>query len=88
MMAQEIHPTDTGEEQTRYCVCHSHDAVQTYPLLINRDDIQELIGEYKRSIGKLIFDSYHALVETVKAWNNEEKRQEVCRSIAENAEQY
>ena len=58
------------------------------PLLINRDDIQELVGEYKRRIGKLIFDSYQALVETVKAWNNEEKRQEVCRFIAENAGQY
>ena len=58
------------------------------PLLINRDDIQDLVGEYKRRTGKLIFDSYHALVETVKVWNNEEKRQEVCRFIAENAGQY
>ena len=58
------------------------------PLLINRDDIQELVGEYKRRIGKLIFDSYQALVETVKTWNNEEKRQVVCRFIAENAGQY
>ena len=24
------------------------------PLFINRDDIQELVGEYKRRIGKLI----------------------------------
>ena len=46
-------------------------------LLINRDDILELVGEYKRRIGKQIFDSYQALVETVKAWNNEEKRQKV-----------
>lgn len=58
------------------------------PLLINRDDIQELVGEYKRRIGKLTFDSYKSLVKTVKAWNNEEKRQEVCRFIAENAGQY
>lgn len=58
------------------------------PLLINRDDIQELVGEYKRRIGKLIFDSYQALVETVKIWNNEEKRQEVCRYIKETAGQY
>lgn len=58
------------------------------PLLINRDDIQELVGEYKRRIGKLIFDSYQALVEAVKIWNHEEKRQEVCRFIAENAGQY
>lgn len=87
-MAQEIHPTDTGEEQTRCCVCHSHDAVQTYTTAINRDDIQELVGEYKRRIGKLIFDSYQVLVEAVKAWNYEVKRQEVCRFIAENAGQY
>lgn len=58
------------------------------PLLINRDDIQELVGEYKRRIGKLIFDCFRSLVETVKAWNNEEKRQEVCRYIAESAGQY
>ena len=56
------------------------------PLLINRDDIQELVGEYKRRIGKLVFDSYQALVEAV--WNNEEKRQEVCRYIKETAGQY
>ena len=58
------------------------------PLLINRDDIQELVGEYKRRIGKLIFDSYQALVAAGKAWNNEEKRQEVCRYIKETAGQY
>ena len=58
------------------------------PLLINRDDIQELVGEYKRRIGKLIYDSYQALVEAVKIWNHEEKRQEVCRYIKETAGQY
>lgn len=58
------------------------------PLLINRDDIQDLIGEYKRRIGKLLFDGYQALVVAVKAWNHEEKRQEVCRFIAETAVQY
>lgn len=58
------------------------------PLLINRDDIQELVGEYKRRIGKLIFDSYQALVETVKIWNHEEKRRKVCRYIKETAGQY
>lgn len=29
-MAQEVHPTDIGEEQTRCSVCHRHDAVQAY----------------------------------------------------------
>ena len=53
-------------------------------------DYEEEYSKYlmhERRIGKLIFDSYHALVETVKAWNNEEKRQEVCRYIKEMAGQ-
>ena len=58
------------------------------PLLINRDDIQELVGEYKRRIGKLIFDSYQALVEAVKIWNHEQKRLEVSSYITETAGQY
>ena len=58
------------------------------PLLINRDGIQELVGEYKKRIGKLIFDSYQALVVAVKIWNHEEKRQEVCRYIKETAERF
>lgn len=58
------------------------------PLLINRDDIQELVGEYKRRIGKLVFDRYQALGEAVKIWIHEEKRQEVCRYIKETAGQY
>ena len=53
-------------------------------LLINRDDIQELVGEYKRRIGKLIFDSYQALVEAVKAWNHEEKRLELVVGALRN----
>ena len=47
-----------------------------------------MVGEYKRRIGKLLFDSYQALVVAVKAWNHEGKRQEVCRFIAETAVQY
>lgn len=58
------------------------------PLLINRDDIQDLVGEYKRRIGKLIFDSYQALVEVVKAWNNEEKRRWVCDFIFKQTKYY
>lgn len=40
------------------------------------------------SSGELVFDSYQALVEAVKIWNHEEKRQEVCRYIKETAGQY
>ena len=58
------------------------------PLLINRDDIAELIGEYKSRIGKLVLASYTALVETVKAWNNETMRQQVCRFILLHSKEY
>ena len=58
------------------------------PLLISRDDIAELIGEYKSRIGKLVLASYTALVETVKAWNNETMRQQVCRFILLHSKEY
>lgn len=58
------------------------------PLLINRDDIAELTSEYKSRISKLVLASYNALVETVKAWNNEPKRQYVCEFIKSNSKEY
>lgn len=57
-------------------------------MLINRDDIAVLIGEYKSRIGKLVLASYTALVETVKAWNNETMRQEVCSYIMTHSKEY
>ena len=36
------------------------------PLLINRDDIQEMIGENKKRNGKLINDNNQAIMEKVK----------------------
>ena len=47
------------------------------PLLIFRDDIRDYLNEYKLRIGKLIYASFAALVDSVAAWNNEEKREEV-----------
>lgn len=44
------------------------------PLLVMRDDIAEYLKEYKLRIGKLIYASFTALVDSVIAWNNEEKR--------------
>ncbi len=58
------------------------------PTLVNREDIAEYTREYKARIGKLVFASYIALVETAKAWCNEAKRQEVCAFIAEHAKDY
>ena len=51
------------------------------PLLIARDDIQEYLNEYKPRIGKLVYASFAALVDSVAAWNNEEKREEVFTYI-------
>ena len=47
------------------------------PLLIARDDIQEYLDECKPRIGKLVYASFAALVDSVAAWNNEEKRKQV-----------
>lgn len=47
------------------------------PLLIMRGDIEDYLNEYKLRIGKLIYASFAALVDSVKAWNNEEKRKQV-----------
>lgn len=51
------------------------------PLLIMRGDIEDYLNEYKLRIGKLIYASFAALVDSVAAWNNEEKREEVFTYI-------
>lgn len=58
------------------------------PLLLNRDDLQEYIQEYKVRIKKMITGSFSALVSSVKAWNNEEKRLYVNSFIFEQSKQY
>ena len=51
------------------------------PLLIYREDIRDYLNDYKLRIGKLIYASFAALVDSVAAWNNEEKREEVFTYI-------
>lgn len=51
------------------------------PLLIFREDIRDYLNEYKLRIGKLIYASFAALVDSVAAWNSEEKREEVFTYI-------
>ena len=51
------------------------------PLLIMRDDIEDYLKEYKLRIGKLIYASFAALVDSVTAWNNEGKREYVFTYI-------
>ena len=41
------------------------------PLLIFREDIRDYLNEYKLRIGKLIYASFAALVDSVAAWNDE-----------------
>lgn len=50
-------------------------------LLIKREDIEEYLGAYKQRIGKLVYAGFAALAESVRAWNNEEKREEVFTYI-------
>lgn len=57
-------------------------------LLIKRDDIEEYLGAYKQRIGKLVYAVYAALVESVRAWNNEEKRKVVVAYIGRSMERY
>ena len=54
------------------------------PLFLNRDDLQGYIQEYKPRIKKMIVGSFSALVSSVKAWNNEEKRLYMNNFIFEN----
>ena len=51
------------------------------PLLIYRENIRDYLNDYKLRIGKLIYASFAALVDSVAAWNNEEKREEVFTYI-------
>lgn len=51
------------------------------PLFLNRDDLQEYIQENKPRVKKMIAGSFSALVSSVKAWNNEEKRRYVNNFI-------
>ena len=50
-------------------------------LLIEREDMEVYLEAYKQRVGKLIFASFAALVDSVAAWNNEEKREEVFTYI-------
>lgn len=50
-------------------------------LLIEREDMEVYLEAYKQRVGKLIYASFAALVDSVAAWNNEEKREEVFTYI-------
>lgn len=58
------------------------------PLLIYREDIRDYLNDYKLRIGKLIYASFAALVDSVAAWNNEEKRKVVVAYIGRGMERF
>lgn len=53
-------------------------------LLIERKDLHEYLTEYRQRIGKLILAGFTALVDAVRAWNNEEKRRFVVSYISDS----
>lgn len=57
-------------------------------LLIKREDIEEYLGAYKQRIGKLVYAGFAALVESARAWNNEEKRKVVVAYIGRGMERF
>lgn len=58
------------------------------PLLIYREDIRDYLNDYKLRIGKLIYASFAALAESVRAWNHEEKRKVVAVYIGRSMERF
>lgn len=58
------------------------------PLWLARKDLADYFYDYKSRIKKLILSAYESLVKSAIAWNNEEKRQEVCKVIEDDASQY
>lgn len=57
-------------------------------LLIYREDIRDYLNDYKLRIGKLIYASFAALAESVRAWNHEEKRKVVAVYIGRSMERF
>lgn len=57
-------------------------------LLIEREDMGEYLEAYKQRVGKLVYAGFAALTESVRAWNNEEKRKEVVAYIGRSMERF
>lgn len=57
-------------------------------LLIKREDMGVYLEAYKQRIGKLVYAGFAALVESVRAWNNEEKRKVVVAYIGRGMERF
>ena len=58
------------------------------PDFVFRRDIEEYLKPKKTRLRKLIEGAFSALVESVKAWNNDEKRRWVCDFIFKQAKYY
>lgn len=58
------------------------------PKFIFRDDIKEMLDTQKPQLRKLIIGAFTGLVDSVRAWNNEEERQNVCDLILEESKRY
>lgn len=58
------------------------------PRFIFREDIREMLASQRPQLRKLIIGAFAGLVESVRAWNNEEERLKVCALIQEESGRY
>lgn len=58
------------------------------PQFIFREDIKTMLDTQRPQLRKLIIGAFEGLVESVKAWNNENERRKVCDFISSEAQRY
>lgn len=58
------------------------------PQFIFREDIKTMLDTQRRQLRKLIIGAFEGLVESVKAWNNENERKKVCEYISSESQRY
>ncbi len=58
------------------------------PQFIYREDIKTMLDTQRPQLRKLIIGAFEGLVESVKAWNNENERRKVCDFISSEAQRY
>lgn len=58
------------------------------PQFVFREDIKMMLDTQKPQLRKLVVGAFEALVESVKAWNNESERRKVCDFLHTEAKRY
>lgn len=58
------------------------------PQFVFREDIKTMLDTQKPQLRKLVVGAFEGLVESVKAWNNENERRKVCDFLHTEAKRY